>query len=206
MPLSESSPFNPYSPPEADRGYLRATPLRPRRAFLAWIYAGLSGITFLAVLATHFVEYSADTAFLWELVKYFDAPIALVKSVIVFFWIHAAWTDVPARTRDELHVSPGKAVGFLFIPFVNIYWLFAMPRKLCTAIDRVLVDAGRAPAAPFAIALLASTLSLLHAILTKTTEGVPVLLSFAAAGSLWLLFMLRCDRARAEMLSISARR
>lgn len=58
------------------------------------------------------------------------------------------------------------------------------------------------PSAPVTIALLAPALNLLHGILTKTTEGLPVLLSFTATGALWFAFMLRCDRARAELLVV----
>lgn len=179
---------------------MRAPEIRPRRAFLKWIYGGISGLTGLVLLATHLVAYSPETAFLWELITRLDLPGALARIVISLFWIHAAWTDVPVQTQHDLRISPGKALGFLFVPFVNLYWTFAMPWRLCTAIDRVLVEAGRARAAPFAVALLAPTLNVLHAILTKTTAGVPVFLTFVATSALWFLFMVRCDRARAGML------
>jgi hypothetical protein len=192
---SESNPINPYSPPQAD---MAPRAVRPRRAYLTWIYAGLSAVPFVAITATHLVEYSADTAWLWEAIQRSDVLLALVRSVIALLWIHATWKHVPLGTREELHVTPGKAVGFLFIPFVNIYWIVAMPRRLCTALDRVRIERGRPPSAPFAIALLASTLNLVHAVLSKATEGLPVLLSFTATSTLWFLFMLQCDRARAD--------
>ena len=34
------------------------------------------------------------------------------------------WKQVPP---SEAKTTPGKAVGFLFIPLYNIYWLIAMP-------------------------------------------------------------------------------
>lgn len=200
MALSEPGPFNPYLPPQSGADDPLSPPrVRARRWYLAWIYGGVSGITASAIALTHVVEYSDSTALLWELVKKADGLVALLRVVIAGLWIHTAWSDVPIRTRAEIQVSPGKAVGFLFIPFVNIYWAFAMPRRLCAALDRALVERGGAPSAPLAIALLAPLLHLLHAILTKTTAGLPVLLSFTASGALWFAFMLRCDRARAAL-------
>jgi hypothetical protein len=52
--------------------------------------------------------------------------VFLVPAVILFFvWLYRAWASVPPEYRST---SPGRAVGFLFIPFYNIYWIFrAMP-------------------------------------------------------------------------------
>lgn len=207
MGLSEPSSFNPYLPPQSG-GDDRPSPERGRlrRSYLAWIFGGLNGIVIFALALTHVVEYSESTAILWELVKKVDGIFALVKLAIVGVWIHTAWSDVPLGTREELHVSPGKAVGFLFIPFVNFYWILAMPRRLCIALDRALISRGGKASAPIVIALLAPALHLLHGLLSKTTEGLPVLVSFAVTGGLWFAFMLRCDRARAELLGVVERR
>jgi hypothetical protein len=77
-----------------------------------------------------------------------------------------------------------------------------MPRRLCIALDRALTVRGGKPSAPLTVAALAPALHLLHGILSKTTEGLPVLVSFAATGALWLVFMVGCDRARAELLGV----
>ncbi len=203
MALSEPSSFNPYLPPQSG-GDDRPSPERGRlrRAYLAWIFGGLNGITVFALALTHVVDYSDSTAILWELIKKVDGIFALLRLAVVGLWIHTAWSDVPLETREELHVTPGKAVGFLFIPFVNIYWIFAMPRRLCVALDRALIVRGGAASAPVVVALLAPALHLVHGIASKTTEGLPVLMSFTVTGALWFVFMLRCDRARAELLIV----
>ena len=201
MALPEPSSFNPYLPPQAGPDD-RPSPEqgRPRRWYLAWIFGGMNGIIVFGLVLTHLVEYSESTAILWELVKKLDGVFALIRLAIVGVWLHTAWSDVPLETRDELHVTPGKAIGFLFIPFVNIYWIFAMPRRLCTALDRALIVRGGTPSAPVLIAMLAPALHLLQGVLSKTTSGLPVLVSFATTGALWFVFMLRCDRARAQLV------
>ena len=203
MGLSGPSAFNPYLPPQSG-GDDRPSPGRGRlrRSYLAWIFGGLNGITVFALLLTHLVDYSESTAILWELVKKVDGVFALVRLAIVGIWIHTAWSDVPLAAREELHVTPGKAVGFLFIPFVNIYWIFAMPRRLCSALDCSLIVRGGKASAPVVVAVLAPALHLLHGILSKAAEGLPVLVSFTVTGALWFVFMVRCDRARAELVGL----
>ena len=44
--------------------------------------------------------------------------------VISCIWLYQMWKQVP---QSEAKTTPGKAVGFLFIPLYNIYWLIAMP-------------------------------------------------------------------------------
>lgn len=42
-------------------------------------------------------------------------------SVLILIYLYRAWKIVhPAHART----TPGKAVGFLFIPFFNLYWIF----------------------------------------------------------------------------------
>ncbi len=81
-----------------------------------------------------------------------------------------------------------------------IYWIFAMPRRLCSALDRSLIVRGGKASAPVVVALLAPALHLLHGILSRAAEGLPVLVS--VTGALWFVFMVRCDRARAELVGL----
>jgi len=45
----------------------------------------------------------------------------LVASAALLVFLYRAWKALPAEFR---RTSPGKAVGFLFIPFFNMYWVF----------------------------------------------------------------------------------
>ena len=193
--------FNPYAPPQAVSDVARAPVQLPRGRALKWIYGGLAGVTFFVLVLTHLVAYSDETQVLWDAVGVIDKPIALVRIVLALMWIHGAWSDVPRQLRAELDVTPGGAVGRLFIPAFNLYWMFALNQKLCTAIDRVLVGAGQRPAAPFALATLAPALHIGHAIFSKVSEGLPVLFSFGASSLLWFVYMYESDGARAKMLA-----
>jgi len=48
--------------------------------------------------------------------------VAMVAGMILtLMYLYRAWAIIPADMR---RTTPGKAVGFCFIPFFNYYWLF----------------------------------------------------------------------------------
>ena len=50
-------------------------------------------------------------------------PVFLLMAVIVnLMFIHRIWSAI--QFGGIARTSPGKAVGFLLIPFFNIYWIF----------------------------------------------------------------------------------
>ncbi len=52
---------------------------------------------------------------------FFVVPIILFANVVAFVLHYKLWKAI----QDPYSiVTPGKAVGYLFIPFYNIYWLF----------------------------------------------------------------------------------
>ena len=65
------------------------------------------------------------------------APFLIAQAVVTFLVIYRMWASIQdgyART------SPGKAVGFLFIPFFNLYWIFQVwggfPKDYNRYVDR----------------------------------------------------------------------
>jgi len=67
-------------------------------------------------------------------------------------WLNVYHGRIPRRRADD--PSAGRAVGFLFIPFYNFYWVFFTHMRLCERLDEQR-QGGRLPAAglrPFAIA------------------------------------------------------
>jgi hypothetical protein len=52
------------------------------------------------------------------LLLFFSIPVPIVFNAILHF---QCWKKIP---RDFARLTPGKAVGFLFIPFYALYWLF----------------------------------------------------------------------------------
>lgn len=50
-------------------------------------------------------------------------PISLiVYGIVSLVFLHRGWSHL--QVLPEVRTTPGKAIGFLFIPFFNIYWLF----------------------------------------------------------------------------------
>ncbi len=56
----------------------------------------------------------------------------VVSVVFQCFILHKLWSMIPA---DEAQTTPGKAVGFLFIPFFNFYWNFIAFHGLAQALN-----------------------------------------------------------------------
>ena len=61
-------------------------------------------------------------------------PISIFAGVVFFMFIYHAWKSIqPYGVRT----TPGKAVGFLFIPFFNIYWIFQVFYGLAKDFNRI---------------------------------------------------------------------
>ena len=78
---------------------------------------------------------------------------------VIFYGL--AHGNLPRRRPDD--PSAGKAIGFMFIPLFNIYWICFFWPRLCTRINEERARAGLAPTAPrsLVIAILWSYLGLL---------------------------------------------
>jgi ribosomal protein L40E len=112
---------------------------------------------------------------IWAVYCILAAVAAGYSSIVLLILIYKAWSAL--RDCPDA-ISPGRAVGFLFIPFFNIYWIFravwgwAKEFNSCKA-DRT--AATKAPEGTF----------LAFCILWVTASGIPRMVSSAegAAGS-----------------------
>jgi hypothetical protein len=60
--------------------------------------------------------------------------LLLIPTVIIWLvWLYKAWDAVPEEFRST---TPGQAVGFLFIPFFSLYWVFRAVPGLSASIRR----------------------------------------------------------------------
>ena len=93
-----------------------------------WVKMGLAGITgeagLEAGLSHWFMGAWVVSCALWALLHY------------------QCWKSLPARHRA---ISPGKAVGYLFIPFFNFYWAFVSFPKLADGVNAWRAESGRGP-------------------------------------------------------------
>jgi hypothetical protein len=67
------------------------------------------------------------------LLSVLGAPIAILAIVFGSILHYKLWDALPTSSRAT---SPGKAVGFLFIPFFNLYWYFVSYAALPTSIQK----------------------------------------------------------------------
>lgn len=67
----------------------------------------------------------------------------VISAVFFFMILHRGWQLVQDGQTD---VTPGKAVGFCFIPFYNLYWIFVAVAGLPKQLNRV-ADARGVPEA-----------------------------------------------------------
>jgi hypothetical protein len=69
-------------------------------------------------------------------------PLWFILTVNIYwlFWLHKTYKEIRAHTPGATDVTPGKAVGFMFIPFFNIYWFFRIMTDMPRAIRRMQED------------------------------------------------------------------
>lgn len=76
----------------------------------------------------------------------FASALALIASVLFVIVIYRMWAAIQ---DDHARTDPGRAVGFLFIPFFNIYWAFqalwGFAKDYNSYLDRRGLDLRRLP-------------------------------------------------------------
>jgi hypothetical protein len=109
--------------------------------------------------------------------------------VLIFTWIGMSWAMLPPegrRTGSGKAISPGAAVGLLFVPFFNYYWVFVQSVGLCDALNRQLGALGVARRAPRGLAIAASIVHI-----------IPYL-NLTVGPFLWLPYIFLVDAAKDE--------
>jgi hypothetical protein len=78
----------------------------------------------------------------------FSVPLLILLHFLTcglfsFIWLNLMHGKLPKVRSDD--PSAGKAIGFCFIPFFNLYWIFFTYRRLCLRIDEQRRLYGLAP-------------------------------------------------------------
>jgi hypothetical protein len=142
-----SAGFQPTAYPTADtQSYGQPIPSDQRfiskGLFIGSFIGGAGASIFFTVMAMSFmVGYGSDDAIpLWIL-----AILTMIFAAIMLcVLIHRLWTAIqPGHPR----ATPGKAVGFMFIPFFNLYWVFQVYHGWAQDYNRYVREAG-IPAPP----------------------------------------------------------
>lgn len=66
--------------------------------------------------------------------------LLLTANIYWLFWLHKTYKEVRAHTPTATDITPGKAVGFLFIPLFNLYWFLRVVIDMPRAIRRMQED------------------------------------------------------------------
>ncbi len=66
-------------------------------------------------------------------------PVWLLLTLNIYwlYWLYRTYKEVRAHAPGATSVSPGRAVGFLFIPLFNLYWIFRIAVDFPRAIARM---------------------------------------------------------------------
>ena len=82
-------------------------------------------------------------------------------TVGIFPWIYFALMHGKLPRNREDDPGGGKAVGFLFIPFFNLYWQFVVCQRLCVRINEQRALRGLPQNAPTGFAVAVCILNLI---------------------------------------------
>jgi hypothetical protein len=84
--------------------------------------------------------------------------VLIAYGVISAVWLYKIWKWFPPEQRTSKlwsgYISPGTAVGFLFIPYFNIYWMFVVYLGIADILERMQVTYPTTKPAPKTLALL----------------------------------------------------
>ncbi|MDM7924278.1 MAG: hypothetical protein QUS14_18490 [Pyrinomonadaceae bacterium] len=120
----------------------------------------------------------------------------IVHTIMTLVLLHSIWKVLQDGVTD---VTPGKAIGFLFIPFYNIYWVFRVwggyPADYNKFIDRYRLAAPKIPGTVF---VLFPIFVLLSAILVVPILLLPFVTLFLIARGCDAVNNMQLARAAAE--------
>ncbi len=69
----------------------------------------------------------------------FLMAVGIAAIVLTLMLLHKCWAVIPSQWR---RTTPGRAAGFLLIPYFNLYWAFAMPIGYRVDANRLLEACG----------------------------------------------------------------
>jgi hypothetical protein len=81
----------------------------------------------------------------------------MAYGIIGMVWTYKFWSWIPPEQRHtsmwKKYISPGQALGFMFIPYFNIYWMFVVYLGIADILERMRVayPTSRGPAKNLAL-------------------------------------------------------
>lgn len=81
-------------------------------------------------------------------------------AIVNMVWLYKFWSWIPPEQRHtsmwKKYISPGSALGYMFIPYFNIYWMFVVYLGIAEIMERMRVQypTNKPPAKTLAIVRL----------------------------------------------------
>jgi hypothetical protein len=203
---SDSRPpeYNPYSGPAHDARSTAAEGIpRVPGENLRWAYAGLSALNAALFLALRFpLTFGIDGARQATLVTLVDNYLRWGFVVIALSWLYAAWSGIPHAAQQRQDVTAGNAVAKLFIPFYNLYWIFAVNLRLCNAIDGLLIENGDERRTPAGLSVLAIIVYYVPTLMLLSSFKEYAFVAAIADNVLWTVYLFQMDELRRAAVGI----
>ncbi|MBX3216057.1 MAG: DUF4328 domain-containing protein [Labilithrix sp.] len=204
-PYGAYGPSPSYAPPgqfgyqQPGTGYAPAA-ITNGAPMLRWIvsgtFAGTIVVTLLGGVIGAVAEGDEIGSAIAGVFSVLSIPLILTYVVTALVWLYKSWEMLPDSMRvtgNGTRVSPGQAVGYLFIPFYNLYWYFVCSAGLTTALNRALANYGSPKRASGGLAIAAAIL-----------QVIPYVNLFFAP-FLWIAFMFNVESAKREYARLSGR-
>lgn len=85
--------------------------------------------------------------------------LIFATAIVSGVWIYKFWSWIPPEQRWtnmwKKYISPGAAIGYMFIPYFNIYWMFVVYLGLSDIMERMRVQYPSTKGSPKTLAILA---------------------------------------------------
>ena len=153
--LAQSTSTNPYQTPAADVNSYQAGVDKGFGNILIYILPLLLGTMLLVIGIVLQSDYSTrDLGLILMLPAILVMLFAYIYLLVILYRL---WRFTIEQSNQHGLVpaieTPGKAVGFLFIPFFNYYWVFLAYGKLAKDLNAIAKQKGISPAASEGLAI-----------------------------------------------------
>ena len=101
--------------------------------YLAAVIAGFSLNILLGIITSFIAREHSSDVIAWQSAQMIPGMILTITICVLWY---RAWTLLQA---GDVMTTPGKAVGFLFIPIFNLYWLFKVSYGFATTYNKLFV-------------------------------------------------------------------
>lgn len=126
-PPAQAVPPTMASPAPAAAPAARAVPAPPRVASVNRRVGRVSAGLYLAFILGGAIAAGVFTGIVVANLSHMDEALpftwmpSILSGIFLMILLHKAWASIQ---DGQTPVSPGAAIGFMFVPFYNLYWIF----------------------------------------------------------------------------------